>query len=80
MSTAERKRRYRERQSNGLVVLPIEVDEVALSLALVDAGLLAPDDGDNREQLARALERVISMLDRRPAGRGSPPRRPVDQK
>jgi hypothetical protein len=58
--TAEHQSRYRARQRRGLVVLPIEVDEVALAFALERAGLLS-EDVDDRDNLARALEKLVAL-------------------
>ena len=60
-SAAARQRRRRERERRGLVVLTIEVDEVALAEQLICAGFLAPAEVDNREAITAALERVVSL-------------------
>jgi hypothetical protein len=43
-SSADRMRRHRRRLSNGKVVVPVEIDDVAVPLALVAAGFLAVDE------------------------------------
>ena len=44
-AAAHRQRLHRERA--GKIVLQVEVDEAALAVALVDAGLIAPEDQDD---------------------------------
>jgi hypothetical protein len=59
---AERQRRHRELERNGLIVLPVVVDEAAMSVAMVDAGLISINDQDDRQKLAAALSRVVAVL------------------
>ena len=51
---------YRRRRA-GLVVLPIEVDVVALADVLIEAQLLDPNMADNRTALAKATARFIEI-------------------
>jgi hypothetical protein len=60
-SAAQRQRRRRERERLGLIVLPIEVDETAITEQLVLAGFLAPSEIDNRSAITSALERVVHL-------------------
>jgi hypothetical protein len=63
MSAAERKARLREREARGLVVLGVEVDQVALGDALLAAGLLAgPHELDDRDKLSHALSRLVALI------------------
>jgi hypothetical protein len=58
---AVRQRRRRERERAGVIVLQIEVDEIALTEQLVIAGFLAPQDIDDRTAIQAALERVVNL-------------------
>ena len=58
IGAALKKRRLRARRKAGLRVLRIEVDECALSSALIAAGLLRPLDGEN----IPAIERAVTLL------------------
>jgi hypothetical protein len=63
MSTpAHRQAAYRRRQRDGRCVLLVEVDEVALEVLLVRAGLLSPGVEHDREALSAALARQIDLL------------------
>jgi hypothetical protein len=62
MSSTARQQAYRRRLSTGLVVLHLELDEVAVSAMLVDAGALRPEEADDRLALTRALEAQIRTL------------------
>jgi ABC-type Mn2+/Zn2+ transport system ATPase subunit len=57
-----RQRAYRARKHEGRITLPVEVDEVALSAALIEAGLLRPAEQDDRRKLAEALARVVEII------------------
>ena len=59
---ADRARRYRQRQSNGRIMITIEIDDVTVPAALVTAGFLAADACDDRQAIAAAIERVIEVL------------------
>lgn len=59
-TAAERQRAHRRRQAAGKVVLPVEVDEVAITEALIAANLLSPQDADHRRKIAAALAVVIA--------------------
>ena len=54
-------RAYRRRRA-GLVVLPIEVDVVALADVLIEARLLDPNMADDRTALARATTRLLEIF------------------
>jgi hypothetical protein len=58
---ALRQRKRRERQRDGLIVLPVEVDAVALAEALIAAKFLQPQEYDDRDALRRRLEHVIRL-------------------
>jgi hypothetical protein len=58
---AERQRRYRARLACGKIPLCIEVDEVNVTEALVAAGLLSEAEAQDREKLARAIEKIITV-------------------
>jgi hypothetical protein len=60
-NVAIRQRRRRQRARRGIVVLPIEVDEVALTEQLVITGFLATTDVDDRSAIKVALERVVAL-------------------
>jgi hypothetical protein len=60
-SGALRQRRHRERQRDGLVILHVSVDEVALAEQMAIAGFLAPTDAYDRKKLTQALERIIQL-------------------
>lgn len=59
---ADRQRRHRAREHEGRITLPVDVDEAALAVALVDAGFLAINDQDDRRKLATALSRVVKII------------------
>ena len=60
MSAAVRKRRHRERERHGLVVLTIAVPREPLTYALEVAGLLPLDLIDDRCAVARAVEALLA--------------------
>lgn len=60
MSGAARQSSYRTRQRAGLVVIPVEVDEVALVEALTLHGFLTVDDPSQAE-ISDALARVVAI-------------------
>jgi hypothetical protein len=60
-NAAARQRRRRERERAGLIVLRVEVDEVALTEQMVLAGFLSPSEADNRDAVRAALERVVQL-------------------
>ena len=51
-----------QRRKAGLVVLPIEVDLVALADVLIEARLLDPNMVDDRTALAKATTRLIEIF------------------
>jgi hypothetical protein len=61
-SPADRQKSYRQRRDRGEIVLPITISDVAVCEALVAAGFLDPMHKDDRQALARAIERVIETL------------------
>jgi hypothetical protein len=61
-SSAARSRRCRARARNGLVVLPIEIDEAGVGVLLTHHGLLPAYGTDDRATLAAALEELIERL------------------
>jgi hypothetical protein len=62
MTAADRKRKQRCLEDQGLIELTITVDEASLWVALVDARFLDPNDQDDREKVAAALEKVIRII------------------
>ena len=58
---AERHRRARARRKDGRVVVPVEVDDVAVAEWLIGAGLIAGHT-DDRAELGRALGRALTLL------------------
>jgi hypothetical protein len=60
--SADRTRRYRDRQRRGLMVLVVEVDEVETADALIAAGYLAPHHADDRQKIAEAAQRARVVL------------------
>lgn len=59
-TAAERQRAHRKRQAAGKVVLQIEADEVAVTEALLSAGLLSQQDAEDPRKVAAALAAVVS--------------------
>src|SRR5206468_1610528 len=55
-------RRWRTRERNGRILLKLELDEVSLVLALVDAGLLGVNEADNREAVSVAARRAFELF------------------
>ena len=62
MSSAARTARWRERHRTGRIPLSIEVDEVALTEALIEHGLLDRNQADDRLALAKAVEHALYLL------------------
>jgi len=56
---ALKKRRYRRRLRDGLIVLPIEVIETKLAEALIASERLSEDDTASRDALKRAAETFV---------------------
>ena len=54
VSSADRQRRHHARITNGRMIVPVEIDDTAVSLALISAGFLSPDAVDNRKAIGRA--------------------------
>ena len=61
MSGAQRQKRRRGRERNGLSVWGIEVCEHRTATALVDAGLLRLHEAADREACTKALARVVAI-------------------
>ena len=61
MSGAARQRRRRDRERDGRVVWPIEVDDDATVAALIAAGFLTEDEARDRRACAMALARVVRI-------------------
>ncbi|MEJ8573465.1 hypothetical protein [Microbaculum marinum] len=57
---AERQRRYRELRKAGFCVLPVKIDEFALTEALIEAGRLGAWDEDDRVAIAEAIEQLLA--------------------
>ena len=53
---------YRKRKRAGLMLLDVLVDEVAVPEALVQAGLLSPDQTDDSEAVAAAVAQMLSTI------------------
>ena len=62
MSTAARKRRFRERQADGRAVLQVEVNLLEHADMLVAAGLLLQWDAEDRRQVELATARLLELL------------------
>ena len=60
--TARYSAKWRARARAGHCLLRLEVDEVELSLALVDAGLLDPLLADDRAALTAATQRALALF------------------
>lgn len=60
--SADRQRRHHRRVVNGRMVCLVEIDDTAVPLALIAAGFLAADAGDDRRAIGRAIERLIQAL------------------
>jgi hypothetical protein len=61
-ANALRVSRAHQRRRAGLVVLPIEVDAVALADVLIEAKLLDPNLADDRAALAKATTKLIEIF------------------
>ena len=59
---ADRARRYRQRVSNGRIMITIEIDDVAVPEALALHGFLPANLKDDRQAVARAVEKLIETL------------------
>ena len=60
--SAARTRAWRKRETNGRRLLRVEIDEVGLTCALVDFGLLDLNHADDPAALTAATEQVLSLL------------------
>jgi hypothetical protein len=63
-SAAARMRAHRQRLADGRVVLTIEVPLIEVADFLIGGKLLQPHHADNRDELARAVERLLATLSR----------------
>ena len=61
-NVAVRMRRRRQRRREGLAVLPVEVDVIALADVLIEAKLLDPNLTDDRTALAKATTQLIEIF------------------
>ena len=61
-TAAARQRLHREREASGRIVLQVEVDETNLSVGLVEAGLISPNDADDKAKLQAGLSRLIEIV------------------
>ena len=57
-----RKRRQRERERNGVVLLEIQVPHEPLTYALEVAGLLSPEQLEDRYAISRAVEALVARV------------------
>jgi hypothetical protein len=53
-SSAARQRRHHRRVVNGRMIVPVEIDDVSVPMALLSAGFLAADAVDDRKAIGRA--------------------------
>ena len=60
MSAAERKRRFRERQRRGLVIVPVEVGVHALAEMLIEIGELRPQHAEDFAEITAATSRWVA--------------------
>jgi hypothetical protein len=60
VSGADRQRSYKDRQRLGTIIVPVLVNEAALSIALVEAKLLEPNLADDRQSIEQALQKLIN--------------------
>jgi hypothetical protein len=44
------------------MIVSVEIDDTAVPLALIAAGFLAADAGDDRQAIGHAIERLIEAL------------------
>ena len=61
LTSAERQRRYRQRQRRGALVIPVELDEVSIE-RLIDSGLLQESKSRDTNCVASAIEGLIESL------------------
>jgi len=53
-SSAARQRRHHRRVVNGRMIVPVEIDDVSVPIALLSAGFPAADAVDDRKAIGRA--------------------------
>lgn len=61
MTAAARNRAYRSRRKAGLVVLRVSAPDT-LALTLIEGGLLARCDEENKSAVERAVEQLLANL------------------
>jgi hypothetical protein len=61
-TNAERSKRARARQREGLVVFSFEGDEVEVPEILIEAGFLDPGQTENRKAISQALSRWFDVI------------------
>lgn len=54
-----KQKRYRQRQRDGQICIPLVIDEVRVADRLVKRGFLHPSVADNRGAIARAAQRFL---------------------
>jgi len=59
---AKKKRKYRRRQSNGLIAPHVQFHEHAFAEALITAGILSERQALRRDQLVREAEDIIAQF------------------
>jgi hypothetical protein len=57
---AQKKRRYRRRLANGVIVLNVEISETPFAEALLISGRLSEREALRRNELAGAAEKIIA--------------------
>jgi hypothetical protein len=63
MSThAEKQRRYRERQRDGIIILQVEVNESDFATYLQENRLIDTGRADDRRALSRATSRYLQRI------------------
>jgi hypothetical protein len=62
MTPAERQRRHRKNKSEGLIIIPALVNEVALAEMLVSSGFVPRHLAHDRQALKAAVEELLKRL------------------
>ena len=70
MSDADRQRRYRKRQKDGVQVVPLPVGYTLID-RLIDEGLLSPDDALDPGKLAEAILKTVTRYGATATGAGT---------
>jgi hypothetical protein len=63
-SSVARVARFRERQRANRIMLTIEVDEAELVAVLIEARQLDPNQADDHEAIAEAVEKLLVVFSR----------------